>query len=100
MDPINYNSGVWRGMGLKMADYVIQPPVPTKRYSELVQEILQGDEAASSLALVLIDTEGFDCPIVSGIAKDNVLSLTHFLVFEETKVISKKAPEEHGIGYT
>lgn len=82
MEPLNFNRGVWRKLGLNMSDYVIASDVPTKRYSDLVQEVLDGDEAASSLVLVLIDTEGFDCPIVNGIATETSF-LPHFLVFED-----------------
>ena len=90
MAPINFNRRVWERMGLNMDDYVVQTNVTTRRYSDLMDEILDGDDPATSLALVLIDTEGFDCHIVNGIAKDSPY-LPQFLVFEQKQCRSEKA---------
>jgi hypothetical protein len=79
---IEANRKEWTKRGLKMEEYVIQSNVTTKRYSDLMKDILQGDDPSKSLVMVLIDTEGFDCPIVNGIAADS-LYLPQFLVFED-----------------
>eukprot|EP00980_Cylindrotheca_fusiformis_P027792 scaffold22560_cov135-Cylindrotheca_fusiformis.AAC.3 len=103
MAPINHNRRIWARMGLKMNDYVVATKVPTKKYSDLVKEILQGDEPSSSLVLVLLDTEGFDCPIINGIAKETVF-VPHFLVFEDKQCteVEKATTNDHlnSMGYT
>jgi hypothetical protein len=80
--PIKFNRRVWTRLGLNMMDYVVQENVTTRRYTDLMKDmVFQGRQDTSSLALVLIDTEGFDCHIVNGISPDSSY-LPKFLVFE------------------
>lgn len=81
MDHIKGAGRLWKKMGLKVEDYVVHTNVTTMRYSDLLQEVLQGDDPAESLALVLIDTEGFDCHIVNGISAESIY-VPGFLLYE------------------
>jgi hypothetical protein len=97
------HKSAWTELGLKIEDYVIQNKVTSRRYSDLLQDFLQGDDPATSLVLVLIDTEGFDCHIVNGIAA-NSSYLPQFLIFEQMHCERKdyQAAMEHlqSMGYT
>jgi hypothetical protein len=92
------HEGAWINLGLKMEDYVVQVNVTTKGYSDLMQEIIGGDDTAvfsgvrggvatsppppPPPVLVLIDTEGFDCDIVRSIPPTSPY-LPQFLIFEQ-----------------
>jgi hypothetical protein len=103
MVPIEHNRRVWTKLGLKMEDYVIQSKINARRYSDLMRDIMQGDDPATSLVLVLIDTEGFDCPIVNGIAADSSY-LPQFLIFEDKQCdapdLKVTLAHLHSMGYT
>lgn len=79
MDPLKYAEREWKKQGLNMSDYVVSKNVAAKRYSELLREITGSQDAPM---FVLIDTEGFDCDIISGIAEDSPY-LPNYLIFED-----------------
>jgi hypothetical protein len=83
MNPLNFNGGVWRRMGLSMKDYIVQTNVTAKGYSELMQDVAvkSNEKGNGRLRVVLIDTEGFDCDIILGISPDSPY-LPDFLVYE------------------
>jgi hypothetical protein len=112
MAPIQENEHVWKRLGLKMKDYVVQVNVTTKGYSELMREIIGGGGGggrggdtslvgigvaaaggggggiAPPPVLVLIDTEGFDCDIVRCIPPTSPY-LPQFMIFEKKQCYEK-----------
>ena len=103
MKPLVFNRGVFRRRGLNFWDYVVTTNVTVYKYGELLEDLIKNDTSTksedSTVALVLIDTEGFDCPIVSGIVRH----LPQFLVFERKQCSSDQyqATEAHlqSLGY-
>jgi FkbM family methyltransferase len=83
--------------GLNIEDYIEETQVPTFRFSELMSR-QDGEQAF----LVLIDTEGYDCDIVAGIAATEILP--QFLIYEFkhcTEEMQKLASDHLStLGYT
>ena len=88
MKPIESNKFVWDRLGLQMEDYVVEEHVTTKRYSDLMRDILEGTHVEAPF-FVLIDTEGFDCDIILGMGRDTPY-LPKYLVFEDNQCGDKK----------
>jgi len=78
--PILFNRGVFQKRGLDVQDYIVETNVTTYPYSSLLQQVCQ-EEEDSSVFLLLIDTEGFDCDIILGISEESAY-LPLFMVFE------------------
>jgi len=103
-DPILYNRHKFKSLNLSAEDYIVEVKVTVKRYSDLMKEAVvtenrQQEHIEQPPLLVLIDTEGFDCDIVQGIAPSS-LYLPEYLLFEHKQC--KKTPAyEHlrGMGY-
>mmetsp|Transcript_18351 Transcript_18351/g.25247 ORF Transcript_18351/g.25247 Transcript_18351/m.25247 type:complete len:368 (-) Transcript_18351:129-1232(-) len=87
MGPLFHNKRVFDKRGLKFEDYVVDVNVTAYTFSELM-EIATGGQAPN---LVLIDTEGFDCPIILGISKLSNY-LPPYLIFEESQCGDKRQP--------
>mmetsp|Transcript_28040 Transcript_28040/g.32685 ORF Transcript_28040/g.32685 Transcript_28040/m.32685 type:complete len:363 (-) Transcript_28040:87-1175(-) len=86
MKPILFNKNAFRSKGLDYKDYVVKTNVTALRFSELMKDIMYGQEEKEenndeTPFLLLIDTEGFDCDILLGIMPDSKY-LPQFLVFE------------------
>lgn len=100
-EKVNLHTRAFSRLGLSMEDYIVVTNVTTTRYSDLMEQIMQPsstDDAIQSdkqtckqtLALMLIDTEGFDCDIIMGIHK-NTKFLAEFLLFEHVHCGKQKA---------
>ncbi|KAL7535189.1 hypothetical protein ACHAWF_005081, partial [Thalassiosira exigua] len=85
LGPIMFNEGQFKRRGLNVWDYIVETNVTTKRYSELMQDIMMHNFSSSATVpapvLVLIDTEGFDCNIVLGISSNSAF-LPPYLIYE------------------
>ena len=105
MRPILFNKGAFKSRGLNVFDYVVKTNVTAKAFSNLMKEAVvvtentQEKSQQSAPLMVLIDTEGFDCDIVEGIAASSP-HLPKYLVFEH-KQCNKKAAFQHlrSMGY-
>lgn len=80
------HAGIFARAGLNINDYVVEASVTAKSYSTIMEEIFGTNENSINNPLdpplfVMIDTEGFDCDILLGIAEDSPY-WPEFLIFE------------------
>jgi len=75
--------------GLEPHEYILKTSVTKRRFSDVMDEAMDGRKEPP--LLLLIDTEGFDCDIVNGIPLSSTY-LPEYLVFEH-KICG--IPEEH-----
>lgn len=101
MGVINHNAGQFRKRGLNVNDYVVKTNVTTKRYSDLMQEIITAPQQPPTL--VLIDTEGFDCDIILGISSTSSY-WPKYLIYEHVNCARGKRQQTEAyltqLGYT
>ena len=89
MAPLNFNARQFTKRGLRMQDYVVQTNVTALPYSVLMGQITNNTQLTMTAqtqtqtppVLVLIDTEGWDCSIILGMAQNSPY-LAQFLIFE------------------
>jgi len=90
---------LFKKKGLKHEDYIIESIVTSKPYSDLIQQAMRGDQNQIP-NLVLIDTEGFDCFIVS--TMDNIY-LPAYLLYEHKhcgpNILKRTKEELDTLGY-
>lgn len=97
MAPLRFNARQFTKRGLRMQDYVVQTNVTVfinNTYSQLTTQT----PTPTPPVLVLIDTEGWDCSIILGMAQDSPY-LAQFLIFEhhQCKPAVRQETERYGI---
>jgi len=75
-EPILYNRQFFEYRGLAVEDYIVETQVDALSYSALMKRIMSAGTTDSNNTkrppfLVLIDTEGWDCDIILGIAESS-----------------------------
>ena len=87
IEAIKHNSGIWKKKGLNYKDYVKEIHVASKRFSELVSEVVHNKLGVQKQnnnrpLLILMDTEGYDCAILSGLSNEHASMMPHFFIYE------------------
>jgi hypothetical protein len=88
-EAILFNANQWTQRGLDVNDYIVQTNVTAYRFSSLMEKIMDGRPADP--VLVMIDTEGFDCPILQGIAPESKFR-PKFILFEHKQCRERQGP--------
>jgi hypothetical protein len=81
---LEVNRNLWTAKGLNMDVYIMKMNVTVMRYSELMENVLASTRTREAPLIVLIDTEGFDCKIIYGIA-ETTRYLPDYLLFEDVQ---------------
>lgn len=97
------HAGIFSHAGLDINNYIVEANVTAKSYSTIMAEIMgEPSGKPDPPVFVMIDTEGFDCDILLGIAEDSPY-WPEFLIFEHAHcrpVAYKKVKEKmERLGY-
>lgn len=85
--PFDFNRGQFTRRGLNPDDYLVTTDVEVRQLSKLMTEVMGGDDTQRP-DLMLIDTEGFDCPILLTLRS----MLPRFIVFESHQCLKLLRP--------